>query len=149
LITSVLQLVRPLFRHGIHVTTDLRSGLPTVDADPVEMDQLLGNLIVNALDAMPQGGNLMISTSVEEADEPGAKGDQGKRWLIISISDTGIGIPGNVQSQIFEPFFTTKQKGTGLGLPSVYGIVRQHGGNIKVQSELAKGTKFIISLPAR
>ena len=95
-----------------------------VNADPVEMDQLLVNLIVNALDAMPQGGELTISTEIAERDETPIKGDQAKEedsWFVISVSDTGIGIPIGVQSQIFEPFFTTKQRGTGLGLSSVYG----------------------------
>jgi two-component system, cell cycle sensor histidine kinase and response regulator CckA len=150
LITGVLQLVRPLFRPGVHLKTNLHPGLPMVNADPVEIDQLLVNLIVNALDAMPQGGDLIISTEVEDAYEPGQKGYQGEtKFVLISISDTGIGIPSSVQSQIFEPFFTTKQKGTGLGLPSVYGIVRQHSGKIKVHSEPAKGTSSIVSLPAR
>ncbi len=150
LITGVLQLVRPLFRHGVHLKTNLRPGLPMVHADAIEIDQLLVNLIVNALDAMPQGGDLIISTDVERADAPGQRSDQGEtKFVLISITDTGIGIPSSVQSQVFEPFFTTKQKGTGLGLSSVYGIVRQHGGEIKVHSEPAKGTNFTISLPAK
>ena len=150
LITGVLQLIRPLVRDEIHVRTTLRPDLPMVNADPVEMDQLLVNLIVNALDAMPQGGELTISTEVAEHDETPLKGDQARRQsVLISVADTGNGIPIGVQSQIFEPFFTTKQKGTGLGLSSVYGTVRQHGGDIKVQSEPTKGTTFIIALPAR
>jgi len=150
LITGVLQLVRPLFRHGVHLKTNLRPGLPMVHADAIEIDQLLVNLIVNALDAMPQGGDLIISTDVERADAPGQRSDQGEtKFVLISITDTGIGIPSSVQSQVFEPFFTTKRKGTGLGLSSVYGIVRQHGGEIKVHSEPAKGTNFTVSLPAK
>lgn len=150
LITGVLQLIRPLVRDKIHVRTTLHPDLPMVDADPVEMDQLLVNLIVNALDAMPQGGELTVSTEVAKRDETPLKGDQATRQVVlISVSDTGVGIPIGVQSQIFEPFFTTKQKGTGLGLSSVYGTVRQHGGDIKVQSEPAKGTTFLIALPAR
>jgi len=149
LIIGVLQLVRPLFRDEIRVRTALRPDLPMIDADPLEMDQLLVNLIVNATDAMPQGGDLVISTEVKESGD-GMKSDQAKRQLVlISVSDTGIGIPPGMQSQIFEPFFTTKRRGTGLGLSSVYGIVRKHGGDITVQSEPAKGTTFIVSLPAR
>jgi signal transduction histidine kinase len=152
LITGVLQLIRPLVRDEIHVRTTLRPDLPIVNADPVEMDQLLVNLIVNALDAMPQGGELTISTEIAERDETPIKGDQAKirrQLVVISVSDTGIGIPIGVQSQIFEPFFTTKQEGMGLGLSSVYGTVRQHGGDIKVRSEPAKGTSFTIALPAK
>lgn len=150
LITGVLQLIRPLLRDEIHVKTALRPDLPMVNADRIEMDQLLVNLIVNALDAMPQGGELMISTETAEADETRPRGDHSRRQLVlISISDTGVGIPSGVQSQIFEPFFTTKKRGTGLGLSSVYGIVQQHGGDITVQSEPAKGTTFIVSLPVR
>jgi two-component system cell cycle sensor histidine kinase/response regulator CckA len=148
LITGVLQLTRPLVRDEIRVKTILRPDLPMVNADPVAIDQLLINLIVNALDAMPQGGELAISTEVAEGAETPPKVGQ-RYFVIISVSDTGIGIPIGVQAQIFEPFFTTKQKGTGLGLSSVYGTVRQYGGDIKVQSEPAKGTTFIISLPAR
>jgi two-component system, cell cycle sensor histidine kinase and response regulator CckA len=150
LIIGVLQLVRPILRDEIRVRTALPPDLPMIDADPVEMDQLLVNLIVNATDAMPQGGDLVISTEVKESGEGGKRSDQAKRRLVlISVSDTGIGIPPGVQSQIFEPFFTTKRRGTGLGLSSVYGIVRQHGGDITVQSEPAKGTTFIVSLPAK
>ncbi|HEX3104583.1 MAG TPA: ATP-binding protein [Terriglobales bacterium] len=150
LIIGVLQLVRPLFRDEIRVRTALRPDLPMIDADPLEMDQLLVNLIVNATDAMSQGGDLVISTEVKESDEGGMKSVQAKRRLVlISVSDTGIGISPGVQSQIFEPFFTTKTRGTGLGLSSVYGIVRQHGGDITVQSKPAKGTTFTVSLPAK
>jgi signal transduction histidine kinase len=150
LITGVLQLIRPLVRDEIRVRTTLLPELPMVNADPVGMDQLLVNLIVNALDAMPQGGDLKISTEVAEGGETPLNVDQARGpSVIITISDTGVGIPIGVQSQIFEPFFTTKQKGTGLGLSSVYGTVRQHGGHIKVQSEPARGTTFVIALPTR
>lgn len=150
LITGVLQMVRPLLRDGIHVKTNLRRDLPMVDADPVEIDRLLVNLIVNAIDAMPQGGELVISTEVEQLDETGPKSAQPRRpFVFISVSDTGVGIPSSVQSKIFQPFFTTKQEGTGLGLWSVYGTVQQHGGDIKVCSEPHKGTKFTVSLPLK
>ena len=148
-IAGVLQLVRPLLREGIRVKTDLSPALPMVEADPVEIDQVLVNLIVNSLDAMAHGGDLTISTGVAEIDETESKKDQAiGQFIFISISDTGIGIPRDAQSQIFQPFFTTKQKGTGLGLWSAYGIVRQHGGDIKVNSEPGHGTNFTISLPA-
>ncbi len=149
LITEVLQLVRPLLRSGIIVKADLNSALPMVDADPLQIDQLLINLIVNAVDAMPQGGELRVSTNVGRLDRSKSKDDRiASEAVLISVSDTGIGIPQAVQSEIFEPFFTTKQKGTGLGLSSVYGIVQQHGGDIKVRSEPQKGTTFVITFPA-
>lgn len=150
LITGVLQLIRPLLRSGIVVKTNFNDVLPTVEADSLEIEQLLINLIVNALDAMPDGGELIVSTDEKQLDLSSSKRDQGKRRaVVISISDTGIGIPDAVQSEIFEPFFTTKQKGTGLGLSSVYGIVQEHGGEIKVQSQPHKGTTFVVSLPAK
>ena len=128
---------------------DLSPALPIVEADPVGIDQVLVNLIVNAIDAMPHGGDLTISTDVAEIDKTESKKDQAiGQFVLISISDTGIGIPCDAQSQIFQPFFTTKQEGTGLGLWSAYGIVRQHGGDIKVNSEPGYGTNFTISLPA-
>jgi len=150
LIAEVLQLVRPLLRSGIVVKTDLHASLPMVDADSLEIEQLLINLIVNALDAMPEGGELNVSTDEKQLDLSRSKGVQGtRRAVLISISDTGIGIPDAVQSEIFEPFFTTKQKGTGLGLSSVYGIVQEHGGEVKVRSQPKKGSTFVVSLPAK
>jgi signal transduction histidine kinase len=148
-VADVLQLVHPLIRDGIRVKTDLSPGLPMIEADPVEMDQVLVNVIVNALDAMPQGGDLIISTGVVEIDETKPKNDPASGRLVsISISDTGIGMPAAVQSRVFELFFTTKQEGTGLGMWNAFRIVRQHGGDIKVKSEPGTGTNFTISLPA-
>jgi len=148
-ITDVLQLIRPLLRYGIQVKTDLSPILPMVNADPLQMGQLLVNLIVNALDAMPHGGQLILSTEIEQGETPAStRGRAQGGAVLISIADTGIGIPAAVQSQVFEPFFTTKERGTGLGLSSVYGIVREHSGDIAVHSEPTKGTTFLISLPA-
>ncbi len=152
-ITGALRLVRPLVREGITVQTNLSSDLPIVEADAVEMEQVLVNLIVNALEAMPHGGELTIITAVVDADADITAQDNdqtGKQLVLISVSDTGVGIPQNLQSRIFEPFFTTKPaaQGTGLGLSSVYGIVRQHGGDIKLQSAPGEGATFSIFLPA-
>lgn len=149
-ITDALQLVRPLIRDGISVKTELLLSVPMVDADRVEMERVLVNLIVNALDAMPQGGELLITTKVADASGTAAKDNPAtKQLVVVCVSDTGIGIPESKQSQVFEPFFTTKQKGTGLGLSTVYMIVRQHGGDINLQSAPAKGTRISFSLPAR
>jgi signal transduction histidine kinase len=148
-ITDALHLVRPLIRDGISVKTELLPSLPVVLADPVEMERVLVNLIVNAVDSMPQGGELLIATEVAKGSGtvPTASQEANKS-VVVSVSDTGIGIPESVQSRVFEPFFTTKEKGTGLGLSNVSSIVRQHGGNIKVQSAPAKGTRISFFLPA-
>jgi two-component system cell cycle sensor histidine kinase/response regulator CckA len=114
----------------------------------MEIEQVLVNMIVNAKDAMPEGGELSVATAVEDSG-PAEAGVQ--QFVKITIADTGSGIPAEVQSRIFEPFFTTKtaEKGTGLGLSSAYGIVQQHQGKITVWSELGKGTTFTVLLPVR
>jgi signal transduction histidine kinase len=124
-----------------------------VDADSTHMQQILINLALNALDALPEGGELGMGLgrlqlmSQDEAPLPGmAPGE----WIQVSVSDNGSGIPSDVLPHLFEPFFTTKApgKGTGLGLAQVYGLVQQHQGHIAVQSQEGEGTTFIIYLPA-
>jgi two-component system cell cycle sensor histidine kinase/response regulator CckA len=116
------------------------------------MDQVLMNLAVNAHDAMPQGGQLVIETSAVEFDESvSAQSPQARpgSFVCLSVSDTGCGIPPEILPRIFEPFFTTKEigKGTGLGLATVFGIVQQHQGWINIYSEVGRGTIFRIYLP--
>ncbi|NLT21560.1 MAG: response regulator, partial [Syntrophorhabdus sp.] len=124
-----------------------------VMADTTQIDQILFNLASNARDAMPKGGTLTIETELAELDGDFVKahglGEPG-RYALLSVSDTGSGIDEYVKEHIFDPFFTTKAtgKGTGLGLPTVYGIVKQHGGYINVYSEKDMGTTFHIYLPA-
>ena len=127
------------------------SGWPVM-ADPNQMHQVLMNLAVNARDAMPGGGTLSIRTANVEADETYAAGFPGialGQYVLLRVSDTGVGIAKEIQHRIFDPFFTTKAEGegTGLGLSTVYGIVRQVGGSIAVRSETGCGTTFEIHLP--
>jgi GAF domain-containing protein/CheY-like chemotaxis protein len=121
----------------IEVTTALVTPLPDVSADPAELREGLTNVILNALDAMPGGGKLTLSTS--------AAGGQ----VEIAVTDTGVGIPSGIRHKIFDPFFTTKgPKGTGLGLSMTYGILARHGGRITVESEEGRGATFRLSFPA-
>ncbi|MFO1153518.1 MAG: response regulator [Rhodospirillales bacterium] len=124
-----------------------------VEVDPGQFDQVIVNLAVNARDAMPGGGRLVLAAAVVHVDRPMASGDEtmpAGRWVRIEVSDSGVGIPKEILGNIFEPFFTTKEAGagTGLGLATVFGIVRQTGGYIFVDSALGEGTTFSIYLPA-
>jgi signal transduction histidine kinase len=148
LIRKLLVLMDPLVRaKSVEVITDLKPNLPDVDADPVEMEQVVLNLVLNARDAMPNGGKLTISTDACVPPSDTAIGGDHNACVVITVSDTGSGIPEGDLDHIFEPFFTTKPNGTGLGLASAHGIVRQHGGDIKVQSVPGSGTRFTVYLP--
>ena len=125
----------------------------TLLGDPTQIHQVLLNLCVNARDAMPNGGLITLRIENAVVDDTYSSMNQGSRagpYVLISVSDTGTGIPPNVRDRIFEPFFTTKDigKGTGLGLSTSLGIVQSHGGFINVSSDMGKGSTFKIYLPA-
>jgi signal transduction histidine kinase len=148
LIRKVLVLIEPIVRtKSIKLIENLNPDLPDVEADPIEMEQVILNLVLNARDAMPNGGALSISTEACVRPSDTAIGGDDKQCVAITVSDTGSGIAEDDLDHIFEPFFTTKPDGTGLGLASAYGIVRQHGGNIRVHSEVGSGTRFTVYLP--
>jgi PAS domain S-box-containing protein len=148
-VTTALELTRPLFGNQVRVKLALDPNLPTVEGDVGEIERALVNLILNAIEAMPHGGEIMLSTELAKIEEPGQKPERSGCFVVVTVSDTGVGIPENLQHRVFEPFFTTKSKpqGSGLGLASVYGIVRQHQGEIKVQSVPGHGAKFTLYLP--
>ena len=137
----------------IHIELVLTDDLDRIHADPIQIDQVLMNLAVNARDAMPEGGRLVIETSNVFLDEEGGKALLGVKpgdYVLLTVSDTGHGMDKETLGHVFEPFYTTKEagKGTGLGLAMVYGIVHQHGGYITCHSEPGEGTTFKIYFPA-
>ena len=153
LITDAFSLLKKLVREDITFTFQPGSPLGSVRADPSQVEQILMNLIVNACDAMPKGGKLTVATRNVTVDEklarlrsPMTPGD----YVLLSVSDTGQGMDASTKARIFEPFFTTKEqgKGTGLGLATVYGIVKQSGGCIWVESEPGEGSCFDVYVPA-
>jgi PAS domain S-box-containing protein len=153
LILEIEQIVRETFPKSIKFSSDIDSNLWTVSGDATQLHQVLMNLVVNALDAMPNGGTLKTTAKNINIDEHYARlhiDAQVGAYITIAIADTGMGIAPETLTRIFEPFFTTKSlgAGTGLGLSTVLGIVKSHGGFIQVYSKVEQGTEFQIYLPA-
>jgi CheY-like chemotaxis protein len=152
-IGGVTKMLGRIIGEDIKLQCDFSSNLPAIEADEGMIEQVLMNLAVNARDAMPQGGRLIIGTGRIVTDDAYVRGNPEARegaFVCLSIQDTGCGMSPEVKARVFEPFFTTKDvgKGTGLGLATVYGIVRQHQGWIEVESDVGVGTTFKIFLPA-
>jgi hypothetical protein len=153
IVTDVLSLLEKVIGKDVEIKTSLSPDLAAVRADPSQIEQILMNLCLNARDAMPGGGHLVIETRGINLNEESCStlpGLSPGAYVELLVSDDGTGMDAATREHIFEPFFTTKEpgKGTGLGLATVFGIVRQHDGHVAVQSDLGRGTTFRIYLPA-
>jgi len=152
LVRNVEKMLRPLLGERIQIVLEMSSELGAVKADPGQVEHILMNLAVNARDAMPRGGTLTVSTANTDLGlefkrkHPGASPG---RYVMFSVADSGTGMDAHAMAHLFEPFFTTKEpgKGTGLGLSMVYGIVKQSGGYVTVESEVGRGSSFRVYLP--
>jgi PAS domain S-box-containing protein len=154
IVSSVSRMARRLIGTDVQLRLDLAPSVSQVLADPAQVEQVLLNLIVNARDAMPSGGNITVQTKNVRLESNSSEiiqaGIAAGAFVMLAVTDDGIGMDKATQARIFEPFFTTKEtgRGTGLGLSTVYGIVRQTGGAITVVSERGKGASFKVYLPA-
>jgi two-component system NtrC family sensor kinase len=143
---SVLELTSKQLQHSqVTVERVWADYIPEIQANPDHLKQVFLNLVLNAVDAMPTGGTLYISTGLDQIQR--GEDQQSLPAVRVEFSDTGEGIPSEVVSRLFEPFFTTKEGGTGLGLSISYGIIQAHNGQITVESHTGMGTTFTILLP--
>jgi len=134
---SLLLMQKPLGADNVQIVARLDRTLPPIVGDASSLHQVLMNLLTNAREAMPEGGEVRIETSATER----------AGFIRLVVADTGSGIPADELSKIFDPFYTTKRTGTGLGLSVTYGIIQEHGGTVDVQSRPGAGTTFILSFP--
>jgi len=142
-VDMALQLLRHrLESYGVQVELDRQHRLPMVEADPEQLKEVLINLLVNACEAMGEGGLIVIREEEGVAEPLG-------RVVVIRVKDNGPGIPKSVSHKVFQPFFSTKEEGTGLGLSIAYRIVEEHGGWLSLKSKEGEGTTFTITLPCR
>jgi nitrogen-specific signal transduction histidine kinase len=153
LVADLMNLIGKVVGEQIEVNTSLEKNVPSIHADRGQIEQVVMNLCLNARDAMPEGGRLVVETGDVYLEEEYVRQNpymRTGRYVLLTVSDTGIGMDEKTRERVFEPFFTTKgpDKGTGLGLAMVYGIVKQHGGFIHLYSEPGKGTAFKVYFPA-
>lgn len=153
IVRETLKIIGRTFDKSIEIKTHLAGKLPVVEADATQIQQVLMNLCVNALDAMPVGGELTIGTELAILTDDYVRTHLGAKrgsYVVLSVTDTGIGMDKETMKKIFDPFFTTKEKGkgTGLGLAMVYGVIKNHGGSVRVYSEPGAGSTFKVYLPA-
>ena len=149
IVTEISKMLQPLLSARVQLAVTCRDKNLMVYADPSQLELMIMNLVINARDAMPEGGILSLVTSAETLPEEVVLPDSPKDFVVLEVRDTGVGMPPEIKQRIFEPFFSTKDvgRGTGLGLSMVYGIVEQANGHITVESEPNEGTTFRIYLP--
>jgi CheY-like chemotaxis protein len=151
IVRTTVELLRRTIGESIDIRLALAADLSPALADPAQVESALANLAINARDAMPRGGTLLIEAANVVLDEREAAFSEAKpgAYVMLAVSDTGTGIPADVLDHVYEPFFTTKEagKGTGLGLSMVYGFARQSGGLVRIHSELGRGTSVRLYLP--
>jgi CheY-like chemotaxis protein len=152
LIEDILKLLDRVIGEDVYFENNTGEDVGNIKADPGQVEQILMNLAINARDAMPEGGRISIETSNVVLDEEYTKSHEGIApgpYVMLAITDSGMGMTREIQKKIFEPFYTTKgSQGTGLGLATVYGIVKQHKGHVFVYSEPGMGTTFKVYFPA-